>query len=273
MKSEVKPILLVADNNYMKALIAQINSIYNNFKEEEVKIYLVHALSDENLAYLSNFIYSNEKLNLDDWKNVRPGKNSHVKTTNMGKFQVEIVEEPNFMYLDTDIIVNKPFKFEHPKTMTCDGGLEDLIPDKPYFESMELMIDFIRKNKGYIEKGDKFMLFCDGAYFGNKEWVSNILKPKIKYCSKNMPQAEKHWTGMGFFQATIGLLQRPIELFKIKELIPFFETTSILSKYDIIHYIGPEKPWNYKKGDFPFCAGDMWWHYYENGPIKPVKEN
>lgn len=269
MESDIKPILLVADDNYIRPLIAQINSIHRNFDKDNIKIYLVHDLSPKNLHTISDYIYAHERFKSGEWEDVKPGKGSHVTKTNMGKFQVEIIEEPHFLYMDTDVIINKSFKFEHPNTMTCDGGLEDLISDKPYTKSMRLMVEFIKQNDGFIEDGNQFMLFCDGIYFGDTEWISNVLKPIIKYCNQYMPQGERHWTGMGFFQAAIGLLQRPINLFKLKELIPAFETKPNinLEDYDLIHYIGKDKPWNYSQGEFPFCAGEIWWDYYINGPI------
>jgi lipopolysaccharide biosynthesis glycosyltransferase len=273
MGEKTRSILLVADNNYIKPLVAQINSLHRNLGKDNIRIYLVHQLSNKNLSLISNHIYAHERFKSEEWKNVNAGGGGHVTRTNMGKFQAEFIKEPYFMYLDTDAVVNRPFKFEYPETMTCDGGLEDLVSDKPYAESMRLMIDFIRKNGGFIEEGNKFMLFCDGVYFAKKEWVSEVLKPKIKYCSEYMPQAEKHWTGMGFFQAAIGLLQRPIRLFEIKELIPLFETVANLKGYDVIHYIGPQKPWDFDQKEFPLCAGEVWWDYYTNGPIKPLERS
>ena len=272
MNNNIKSILLVADDNYIKPLIAQINSIYRNFNKDSIKIYLVHRLSNKNLHHLSDYIYAHEKFKSREWKYIKSGKGSHVTKTDMGKYQVEPIQEPHFLYMDTDVIVNKPFKFEYPNTMTCDGGLEDLTPDKLYIESMQLMVKFIKQNNGFIEDGDQFMLFCDGIYFGNKDWISNILKPMIKYCSQHLPQAERHWTGMGFFQAAIGLLQRPISLFKIRELIPIFkkESNIDLKDYDLIHYIGKDKPWDYSREEFPFSAGEAWWDCYTNGPIKTL---
>jgi len=270
MKDGNKAILLAADDNYIRPLIAQINSIHHNLGKDNARIYLVHQLSDTNLSLVSGHIYAHERFRSGEWSHVRSGQGSHVTKMNMGKFQAEFIKEPNFMYLDTDAIVNRPFSFEYPETMTCDGGLEEIVSDKPYAESMMLMVDFIRKNGGVIEKGDKFMLFCDGVYFANRNWVSQVLKPKIKYCSEHMLQAEKHWTGMGFFQAAIGLLQRPIQIFKIKELVPWLRTAAETDGYDVIHYIGPQKPWDYSPGSYPLCAGDVWWNYYNKGPISPI---
>jgi hypothetical protein len=267
----MKPILLAADDNYIKPLIAQINSIYRNFNGEDIKIYLVHNLSDKNLHYIEGYIHAQERFRSGEWEYVKPGQGSHVTKTDMAKYQVESIKEPNFFYMDTDVVVNRNFAFEYPDTMTCDGGKEDLTSDKPYLESMKLMVEFIKHNNGLIEEGEYFMLFADGVYFGNRDWIVKALRPVIKYCSLHLPQAERHWTGMGFFQAAIGLLQRPINLFKLKEFIFFRSEPNInLDEYDLIHYIGGEKPWNYEQGKFPLPAGEVWWDYYLHGPIKPI---
>ena len=262
----MKPILLVADNNYFRPLVAQINSIVCNVKDS--KIYLIHDLSESNLEKIIRYVDRAEKFNPAGWEHMQDNQQRYVTKTVLGKWQVDFIDEEQFVYLDTDVIIHKDFEWETPITMFCEMKPISLLPKK-YLRTVQLMRDYIQENQGVIEeKLEDTTIISDGGYFGNKPWILNILKPKIVNCSHEMPQDFPNcWYGMGFFQAAIGLLGRPIAEWLLKQALPYLEPQEIVEKAELLHFTGTKKPWDFLGRDYPYQGAEIWWNYYKKGPI------
>jgi lipopolysaccharide biosynthesis glycosyltransferase len=254
-----KAFLLVSDDNYLKGLIAQINSIYRNFKN--FKIYLIHSLSNENLNIVRKFVYKEQRFEDNLFKHIE-NKKGHITKINFGKFVPDFIEEANFFYMDTDVVIIKEFDWEFPPTISCESRIINLKNEEKYSKSIKLMQEFILKNNGKIETGDKITLFLDGSFFANRDWFIQSLRPSIIWASKNMPQADKHWYGLGFFNAAIGLLNRPVQSWKIKQFLTMFDNGNLNDK-NLIHFVGNEKPWLTEKVQFYF----VWEKYYSGGVL------
>lgn len=283
-----KAILLSCDDNYIKGLIALINSIVRNIPE--AKIYLVHNLSSKNFHHIKDYIYKSEFFNESLWRHL-PSQRKYVTKINQGKYQADFIEESHFFYVDSDVVVNRPFEWERPSTMTCDVKKQLMSPtgltekelefEEKFLEKIELLRQFILREGGLVEREGDITLFFDGAFFANKDWLINVLRPEIRKCSikyqkQGIPQ---HLYGMEYFDAAVCILQQPVKPWKLKQALPGLE---FLRKFepeylpqesvefcDLIHFT-PDKPWNYRRGDYPFAGGDIWWDYYLNGPIDPI---
>lgn len=255
--NKIKAFLLVSDNNYFDGLLAQINSIYRHFKD--FKIYLIHQLSGKNLSIIKPFIYKEEKYEDKFFSHLENNK-GHITKINFAKFCPDFIEENTFFYMDTDVIIVKEFSWESPETINCESRMIDLDKEEKYKDSIKLMQRYILDREGVIEKGAKLKIFSDGAFFANKKWLIEVLRPLIIKSSKNMPQAEKHWYGLGFFNAALGILKRPAKEWGIKQFLTMFDNQSKLEDIQLIHFVGKEKPW--LKKDVPFYNI---WHYYYNG--------
>ena len=254
-----KAFLLVSDNNYFEGLIAQINSIHRNFKN--FKIYLIHNLSDKNLNSIKKSVYKEQKFK-DDLFGHLESKKGHITKINFGKFTPDFVEEAHFFYMDTDVIITKEFDWEFPATMSCEFRVINIKNEEKYSESIELMRKFILKNKGQIEDGEKITIFLDGSFFANRDWLIKTLRPLIIKASKEMPQAEKHWYGLGFFNAAIGLLNQPVQKWKIKQFLTMFDGRG-LGGANLVHFVGKQKPWLTEEVAFYH----LWKEYYSNGTL------
>jgi len=258
MDEKVKAFLLVSDDNYMKGLIAQINSIQKNFNK--YKIYILHSLSQENLNFIRKEIYKEKKFDDFLFKHIND-KKGHITKLNFGKFMPDFIEEDNFFYMDTDVIILKNFEWEFPKTISCASRIIDTKNEEKYGESIKLMQEFVIKNKGIIEKDNNIKIFLDGSFFANKEWFIKELRPQIIEASNKMPQGVKHWYGLGFFNAALDILKRPVEEWKLKQILTTFDKSYNLGNYHLIHFLGKEKPWLTSKTDF----SEVWKENYLNG--------
>jgi len=259
---EKKAFFLVSDENYFHGLLAQINSILQYFKD--AKIYLIHDLPDKKLKIIEPFVYKAEKLSLELFEHL-PDRKGHITKINFAKFFPDFIEEEHFMYLDTDVVVLREFEFEKPDTFVCDVRTLDLTLDNEYVESAKLMQKYILEKNGFIEKGDKIKLFLDGAFFANKKWVIEVLRPKIIKCSSELPQAKKRWFGLGFFNAVVGLLQRPIKKWGLTQILTLFDNENALG--DLMHFVGKKKPWQLEENKFE----KIWKKYYDLGPAQMPK--
>jgi len=114
-----------------------------------------------------------------------------------------------------------------------------------------------------IENGDKLKIFSDGAFFANKKWLIETLRPLIIKSSQNMPQAEKHWYGLGFFNAAIDILKRPVKKWDLIQVLVGIDDLNNLQNANLIHFVGKEKPWVNKEIDLY----DLWGDYYSSGTI------
>lgn len=282
-----KAILVTCDDNYIKGLIALMNSIIRNIPG--AKIYLVHDLSLKNFNHIKDYIYKSERFNTSFWKHL-PLKREHVTIINQGKYQVDFLEESHLFYVDCDAIINKPFEWETPSTMTCDIRKWNLVPNEQFSTQLKLIRCFILKEGGYIEKGGKVNLYYEGGFFANKCWIINVFRPEIIKCSMKFQDIQT-WYGLNYFNAAIGILKRPVKLWKLKQIFSFVEflkktdpehirkimpnllkENKNTEEYDLIHFLLDKKPWQYKRGSYPYPGGDIWWNYYLNGPIEPIDD-
>ncbi len=277
-----KAFLFVSDDNFIKGLIAQINSVKKYVPD--AKIYLVHNLSYQNLQHINKFIYKDEQFNHEKWKHLS-SQYGHVTKINQGKLQVDFIEENNLLYMDTDAIITKPFDWEYPNTMTLDIKKHPMNKDVRFYAELEILRQFILSEGGMTEKKGDFTLFTDGAFFVNRNWMVNTLRPKIeevskKYIEKNLP---RRWYAMEFFHAAICLLDQPVQGWNVKQALPSIQYMA--EKYpqlfsyknfdecQIIHYLSSKKPWNFPVGEYPFDGGLHWWSAYLQGPVPPLKED
>ena len=259
---EKKAFFLVSDENYFHGLLAQINSILKFFKN--ARIYLIHDLSTERLKIIEPFIYKAKKISLETFGYL-PKKKGHITKINFAKFFPDFIEEDHFFYLDTDIIVLKEFEWKKPDTFLCDVRTMNLASKNEYVESAKLMQKYVFENEGVIEKGDEIKLYLDGAFFANKKWVVEVLRPKIMACSHEMPQAKKRWFGLGFFNAAINLLKRPIKKWHLTQVLTLFDNENVSG--DLMHFVGKKKPWQIQGGK----NEKLWKDYYNLGPVKMPK--
>lgn len=254
--------LLVADRTYYAALIAQINSILKYFPRG--KIYLVHELNKYDLTPILPFIFKAERFKDSIWAHL-PEQRGHVVKINQGKHQVEFIDEQWFMYLDTDAIVNAHFQWERPPTMRCDVRWIDPAIDKKYGPQKEEMRSFILSHNGKTEPSGPYQLFTDGAYFAKKSWIVDVLRPMIVNVSKiYLP---KRWYGMEYFHIALCLLKQAAKPWKLRQALPALEPVTNPSRYDLIHFVSKHKPWQFKRGEYPFECGEIWWESFLNGKI------
>ncbi|MFH0954877.1 MAG: hypothetical protein V1777_02140 [Candidatus Micrarchaeota archaeon] len=285
-------ILLACDDAYMPGLIAAINSVKRNIRG--AKIYLVHDLTPEKLGLVQPFIYKAEKFDSSFWRHLLPRKNNdspdkgapsgYISFVNQGKYQPDIIEESHYFYMDCDVVINKPFCFETPETLSClINRKKSLIPldpeEKPITDGFRAMQQFILSQGGQIESGDIITVYTDGAYFSNRDWMVNALRPAIQKASQNYPKGPKYFYSLDYFNAGIAMLGKPIESWKIDEAIPllnfmkksepWFLPDKAAELCHLIHFIG-KKPWEFQRGAYPLEGGSVWWDYYLNGPMPPV---
>jgi len=277
-----KAILFVTDDNFMKGLIAQINSA--KMYVPDAKIYLVHNLSESNLNHVRDFIYKEERFDQDKWKHLSL-KYGHVTKTNQGKLQVDLIEEENLLYMDTDAIIVKPFSWEYPDTMTLDIKKQPMDTDVRFYTELELLRQFVIEQGGKTEEKGNFTLFTDGAFFVNRQWMIETLRPKIeemsrKYVEKNLPQ---RWYAMEFFHSAICVLDQPVKEWSIKQALPGIHYLAEkyphlfpyknLDECHFIHYLSYRKPWDFPMDKYPIEGGFQWWSAYLNGPVPPLDKD
>lgn len=277
-----RAILFVTDDNFIKGLIAQMNSAIKYFPN--IRIYLVHKLSDQNLRRVEDYLHKYEEFNSKMWEHLVQ-QTGHVTRTNQGKLQLDFVEEDNVFYVDTDAVIKNRFKWEYPKTMTLDVKKHPLEDGIRYYEELRLLREFVLEEGGLTEREGDFTLFTDGGFFVNKDWMNSVLRPKIlevskRYVAKELPQ---RWYAMEFFHAAICLLNQPVSNWKLKQALPgihhmaekyphLFPYKSI-DECDIVHFLSYRKPWDYDIGGYPIDGGIVWWDSYLNGPIEPFEED
>ena len=278
-----KAIFTVCDDNYIKGLIALLNSIIRNVPG--AKIYLVHNLSKKNFGYVKEYIYKSEIFDRLPWAHLPPKKENYARMT-FAKYQVEFIEENNFFYVDADVVVNKTFEWETPSNLSCEQLLQSINPkDWPKTEARrlklwELMRQFILKEGGLIEHLDKITFFYAGAFFANRDWIINVFKPELRKCSIKYQGIPQFFYELEYFNAAIAILQRPVIRWKITQAIPlleFYREThpEVVPKENVelcnlIHYVLENKPWKLKQGEYPFKGGNVWWDFYFGGPINPL---
>ncbi len=279
MNNKSQAFLLTCDDNYMKGLIAALNSIIKKFPK--AKIYLIHSLSKENLRKIIPYVYKKELFNSKIWKHLLK-KDRHITRTGFGRFQVDFIEEENFFYMDVDTIVNKKFNWENPKTMSLDIKIQPINSKIKAVEKLEIMREYIIKRGGLTESSGDFKLFTDNAFFCNKEWMIKVLRPKIlevslDYIKNKIPQ---RFFDMQYFHTALCLLKHPVREWNIsvawiglpynKEEYPKFFKYKNYTDCELIHYVGMDKPWLYYIDKYPYEGSELWWDCYLNGPIPPI---
>jgi hypothetical protein len=293
-----KAILVPCDDNFVEGLIALLNSIIRNIPD--AKIYLVHELSSKNINHIKDYIYKSQRFDASFWKHLSYQKDPFhsqqeetFKRISFAKYQVEFLETSHFLCVDADVIVNKPIKWETPATLTCDVKRHSLnlddwpkgpVPEsiKGYYNMFELLKQFVLSEGGLAEKEKKITAYFPGAFFANKDWIINTLRPEIYKCSTKYQSSAFY--EFEYFNAAIGILRRPVKSWKLKQAFPYLAFLKDIPKKDLelmlgkiipvlncdlIHFM-VSKPWNCKQGDYPFPGGDAWWDYYLGGPIKPI---
>lgn len=267
--------LLVSDDNYFDGLVAQINSILRN--NPRSKIYLVHQLSPQNFSKIKKFIYKSEVFDETPWFHL-PAKSEHITKISFGRFQADFIEEDYFFYMDTDVIQQKKFYLEEIKTIAIEFKKQPTSSNIKNIEKIELTRKFILDSGGNIEKVGDFTLFAGAIFFANKQWLINILKPKMievskKYIEKNIPHL---WFDMQYFHTATCLLNDKIYELPIKnawlglsftkEDYPDFFRYDKIENCELLHFCGIKKPWMYD-GFVNEKAKNIWLDYYLNGPI------
>lgn len=269
--------LLVSDDNYIMGLQAQINSIYRYYKEP--KIYVVHNLSKKNLKVIEPFVYKVEKIDHSKWTHIQEEHyKGHVNNTSLGKFQVEFIEEDNFFYLDTDVILTKKLNNKFTTTMDIDIK-EHYLLDQPKLDKKYNSLYVFATNKKIT--GDRYKIFSDGFFRGNKKWISKKLIPLMIDISKEILtlKTEQPWFEMGFFNAAILRHNLQVQKIEMKQAYPAMHSKdwkkqidyASLNECHAIHYMSPCKPFFYKKGSYPMLYEKEWWDCFELGPVIGVK--
>lgn len=279
---DTKAVLFVTDDNLVRGLIAQINSTIKYLPN--AKIYLVHDMSPRHLEHIKNHIYKAEQFDASIWQHLSE-RMGHVTKVNQGKLQVGFIEEPNLFYMDTDAIINQPFAWETPKTMTLDIKKHPMDPDMRYHKRLQLLREFVLEQGGMTEPEGDFTLFTDGAFFVSRDWMANTLRPLIldmskKYTEKRLPH---RWYAMEYFHAAICVLEQPVAHWNLKQALPgihymaekyphLFPYTTV-EECDLIHFLSYRKPWDFPAGEYPLEGGLRWWETYLGGPVKPLEQD
>lgn len=270
-KENTIPYLLVSDDNYFPGLVAQINSIMVN--NPGSRIYLVHSLSSENFYKIKDFIYKSEIFDESPWKHL-PLQSRHITKISLGRFQAEFIEEDYYFYMDADIIQQKKISLNKPNTIAIEIKTQPINSTIHHLDRFELMRKFIFDNGGVTEKEGDFTLFADAIFCANKQWLLNILKPKMievskKYIEQNIPQ---RWFDMQYFHTAICILGKQyIEEINIKnawlglsfdekEYPKFFKFNDI-KECELLHFCGANKPWT-QGGFVNKEAEKIWFKYY-----------
>lgn len=255
--------LLATDENYFPGVVALINSIKCHFPDG--KIYLLHNLPPELAAVFEPFTYRQMTFDPFCWGHLEE-RVKHITKTSFAKFHPDFIEEEYYCYLDVDTIVNRRFDVEQPKTLTCQAVCKPVCQTDKYYETKNLIRSYILERNGVIEKEGPMTIFLDGAYFANRDWVVNELRPMMQKVSKEMPQGWPRWYDMGYFQGAIGLLGRPIKPFKIWQFLVSKDEDDY-NDSDIIHFLSSGKPWLRSENESQYDTTRMWWKYLREGPV------
>lgn len=267
------PYLLVSDNNYFPGLVAQINSIQVN--NPHSKIYLVHNLSNENLSKIKDLIYKSEIFDESPWQHL-PLQNRHITKISLGRFQADFIEEECYFYMDADIIEQRKISLNKTQTIAIENKIQPINPKIHHLDRFELMRKFIFDNGGITEKEGDFTLFSDAIFCVNKNWLLNVLKPKMieiskKYIEQNILQ---RWFDMQYFHTAICILGKQyIEEINIKNAwlgLPFdekeypnFFNFKNINECELLHFCGANKPWS-QGGFVNKEAEKIWFKYYKH---------
>ena len=180
--------------------------------------------------------------------------------------------------MDADIIEQKGFKLEKPKTIAVEFKTQPVNSNIDHIDRFELMRKFIFDNGGETEKERDFTLFADAIFYVNKQWMLEILKPKMieiskKYIEQNIPQ---RWFDMQYFHTAICILGKQyVDEISIKNAwigLPFNEKDypnffrfNNIKECELLHFCGAKKPWS-PEGFVDKESEKIWFEYYLGGP-------
>jgi lipopolysaccharide biosynthesis glycosyltransferase len=256
--------LVVGDDNYIKGMVAQINSIYRHFQNP--RIYLVHNLNQPHLSHLQPHIYSAKKFNKSDWNKFEDFK-GHVTKTNFGKFQTGHISESLIFYLDSDAIIVKQFDFEHSSILSLDTRTVKIRQSDKYYEAKKAIKEARQKIGVDKDLENEITLYTDGGYFANPKWIDQNLKPAILKASEILKPTNPRWYGMGYLQIALALLNNPGQPWTLNQYLVSMDQPNLIKQAHILHFLGKDKPWN------PSCTAletQIWQQYYLKGPVPEI---
>lgn len=245
-------ICFTIDNNYVKPLSCAIVSILKNIKETtDLHIFILeHNISDENknkilsLKYIKDFEISFINIEPSIFCNFPDFEGSYITKTAYFRFLIAdlLKDIDKILYLDCDVIVLSGIEelFIQDLTNFYIGAIEDIVfyfdrmcsikSFGTYVNSGVLLINLKKWRQDKISQKlfDVVEQYGDKLYYHDQTAINLVCEGKIKFLAL-------HYNVQVFTLLQIStLLNHP----RRKQII------QSIKKPTIIHYTGPQKPWN-----------------------------
>ena len=270
----VKNIVLSSDNHYAQHLGVTIMSLLKNNSNETFKLFIFgNDISELNKRYLSKIIEpfrcEMEYINFDSkiFENMNIGRLSIA--TYFRLLMPVHINVDKLLYLDVDIIVNKPINelYDIDLKNHYVAAVEDVWTSKEYC------------NKLGMDSDAKY--FNSGVLLVNlKKWKEeNLFNKFIEYQKNSTFLLEAHDQDIlnAIFNGNWKRLPLKFNQYgknpdlECKKFLNFFTSEEILEAQKdpiIIHYIGGRKPWHYRN---EHIKKELYWKYLMLTPYKDYK--
>lgn len=255
------PIAFITDENYVMPTCITIISLLKNKQEfTKYKFYiLTNDVSEKSKQLLKKISLGNSDLEFMDYDNLndlqkKVEQHRHVTKTSLLKFFLaDMINEDKLIFLDSDILVRDDLS-EMYDTDISDyyaAVVKDILSERGYlyhFKKMEYNNDFyfnsgvmllnLRKlRQDNISKALIDYRINHYNYFMDQDALNMVLGRKVKYLSYKY-----------------NFLNIYLNWWNCKKLSKFFEEklpnkkNDIFKSSKILHFGGPDKPWEYNMG-------------------------